>query len=210
MKLIRLIALTALCVAAQAQAQSAAPAATTAAPAAAPMSAAKKELINKVMLLQQNEVEGTARKLAQEPAGQLLQQANRVIQNQVPAEKRESVAKSIDAIAKKYVDETVPLVTDRAVKLAPSTIGTSLAEQMTEDELKSLVATLDSPAYKKYQQTMPEIFRNFVQKLVADARPAVEPKVKSLDENIRAALTTATAGSADKAPAKGAAKAPAK
>jgi uncharacterized protein len=209
MKLVRLFALTTLCIAAQAQAQNSPPAAAA---APAPLSAAKRELVNKLMQLQQNEVEGTARKLAQEPAGALLQQASRVIQNQVPAEKRESVAKSIDAMAKKYVDETVPLVTERAVKLAPSTIGASIGEQMTEDELKSLVATLDSPAYKKYQAAMPEIFRNFVQKLVADARPAVEPKVKALDENVRTALTTATAGGAGaestpaKAPAKGRAK----
>ena len=177
----RLIALTALCIAAQAHAQTPTP----------PSSPAKKELIAKVLQLQQGDIEALARNLAQEPAARMMQEANRILQSQVPADKRESVGKSIEASAKKYVDEAVPLVKERALKLAPTTLGSSLEERFTEDELKIFVAWLESPVYRKYQQVAPEFQRNFVQKLVADARPGIDPKLKSLEESVRTALASA-------------------
>jgi hypothetical protein len=118
------------------------------------------------------------------------------LQSQVPEDKREAAVKSLEESAKKYVDEAVPLVRDRAIKLAPSTIGTSLEERFTEAELKALIAWLESPTYKKYQQVAPEIQRGFMQKLIADARPSIEPKLKTLEESVRATLTSAVSSNA--------------
>jgi len=87
-------------------------------------------------------------------------------------------------------------VRDRAIKLAPSTIGTSLEERFTEAELKALIAWLESATYKKYQQVAPEIQRGFMQKLIADARPSIEPKLKTLEESVRATLTSAVSSNA--------------
>lgn len=164
-------------------------------PAPLPTSPAKKELVKKVLALQQPEIEMLARNLAQEPAARMMQEAGRVLQSQVPEDKREASVKSLEESAKKYVDEAVPLVRERAIKLAPSTIGTSLEERFTEAELKALIAWLDSATYKKYQQVAPDIQRGFMQKLIADARPAIEPKLKTLEENVRATLTSAVASS---------------
>ena len=71
----------------------------------------------------------------------------------VPPDKREAVAKEIQADAKKYADKTVPLVQARAVKLAPTTIGALLEEKFSEDELKQVVAIIESPAYVKFQRS---------------------------------------------------------
>lgn len=165
-------------------------------PAPLPTSPAKKELVKKVLALQQPEIEMLARNLAQEPAARMMQEAGRVLQSQVPEDKREAAVKSLEESAKKYVDEAVPLVRERAIKLAPSTIGTSLEERFTEAELKALIAWLDSATYKKYQQVAPDIQRGFMQKLIADARPAIEPKLKTLEESVRATLTGAVSSSA--------------
>ena len=119
------------------------------------------------------------------------------------------MAKQLEASAKKYIDEAVPLVRDRAAKVAPSTIGASLEERFTEDELKALIAWLESPVCKKYQQVGPEIQRGFMQKLVADARPGIEPKLKALDESVRAALSASVSASGTE-PAKAPAKAKSK
>ena len=61
---------------------------------------------------------------------------------------------------------------DRALKLAPSTIGAVLEEKFSEDELKQLVAWLESPVNKKYQQLGAEMQNAFAQKLRRRSRPA--------------------------------------
>lgn len=146
-------------------------------------SPAKKELVARILKVQQPSIEGVARKLAEEPAMRMLAMAEQALPR-VPADKQQAVAKEIEADAKKYVDETVPLVRDRAMKLAPTTVGTLLEEKFSEDELKQIVAFLESPAVLKFQQLAPDMQKTLVEKLVADMRPTVEPKVKALDQSI--------------------------
>ncbi len=120
-----------------------------------------------------------------------MQAAGQALQADVPADKREAVGKSIQADVRKYVDEAVPLVRDRAMKLAPSTIGVAMEEKFSEDELKQLLAWFESPINKKYQQLAPEMQNSFVQKLVAEARPDVDPKLQNLEQQVRRSITTA-------------------
>lgn len=146
-------------------------------------SPAKKELIAKVLLLQQPGLEQLGRNLLQQPIANLMQGAGRALQ-QVPADKREATAKAIEADIKKFVDETGPMLRDRAVKLAPSTIGVLLDERFTEDELKQLVAWLESPVNKKYTQLGGEMQKALAEKLIADTRPTIEPRLKALDQSV--------------------------
>ena len=95
----RILALSALCLALGAQAQT-----------ALPTSQAKKDLVNRILVLQQPDVEMLAKNLAQEPAGRMLQEAGRVLQSQVAEDKRDAIARSLEASARKYVDEAIPLV----------------------------------------------------------------------------------------------------
>jgi hypothetical protein len=179
-----------------------------------PASPAKKELVQKLLALQQPGIEGAARNIVERPAAQMMQEAGRVLQTQFPADKREAIGKTIEADAKKYVDETYPAVRDRAIKLAPTTLGTALEEKFTEEELKQLIAWFESPVNKKFQQASGEMQSNFMQKLVAEARPVVEPKLQALEQKVRAALgapAAAAAAPADSSAApKAAAKPPAK
>jgi len=150
-------------------------------------SAAKKELVQKIIQLQQPEIEVVARSIVERPAAQMMQEAGLAMQRQVPADKREAMGKSIEVEVKKYVDEAYPLVRERAIRLAPSTIGAALEEKFTEDELKQLVTWLESPVNKKFQQLGPA--RNaFVQKVLAESIAAVDPKVGALDARIRVIL----------------------
>jgi uncharacterized protein len=164
-------------------------------------SPAKKELVQKLLALQQPGIEGAARNIVERPAAQMMQEAGRMLQTQFPPEKREAIGKSIEADVKKYVEDAFPPVRDRAVKLAPSTLGAALEEKFTEDELKQLVAWFESPVNKKFQQASGEMQSNFMQKLVAEARPLVEPKLQALEQKVRAALGAPAAS----APADGAA-----
>ena len=144
--------------------------------AGAQTSTAKKELIAKILQLQQPAIEGMARGMAEQPALVLLQRAGTVMQTRTPPDKREAIGKEIQADARKYVEEVLPVIRDRAVKLAPSTVGVLLEERFTEDDLKQLVAIIENPVYRKYQQMDGEMTRSLQAKLVTELRATLEPK----------------------------------
>lgn len=154
--------------------------------------AAKKELVAKVLQLQQPGIEQAGQALAERPAAQMMQQAGLALQSRVAADKREAVAKEIQADVKKYVDEAVPLVRERAVKIAPSTIGTLLEEKFSEDELKQLIAIIESPVNRKFAQMSGEMQKVLLDKLVAETQGVIEPKVKTLEQAITKHLGLAT------------------
>ncbi len=143
-------------------------------------SAAKQALIDKLLSLQRPAIEQTGQALAERPALQMMQQAGVALQTRVAPEKREAVAKDIQAELKKYADEVVPLMQQQAVKLAPSTVGVMLAEKFTEDELKQLIAIIESPVNRKFLQMGGEMQKALADRLVADMQGAVDPKVKAL------------------------------
>lgn len=179
------LAATLACTAALAQGQAPAPAAP--APAAAPAtpsSPAKKEAVAKILKLQQAGIEAMARDLVKQPATELLVQAGQYLQTQVPAEKREEIAKGMQADGDKYMSELYPVVRGRALQLAPTTIGALLEEKFTEDELKQVVAIMESPVYAKFQALGGDMQRALVAKLVPEVRPQIGPKLRALDESL--------------------------
>ena len=147
-------------------------------------SSAKNELVTKILQLQRPAIEGIATALAQQPAQQMMQGASVALQSRIAPDKREAVAKDIQADLKKYADEVVPLLREKAVKMAPTTIGTLLEEKFTEDELRQLIAIMESPVNKKFSQMNGELQKSLGEKLVAETRSIVEPKVKALDATI--------------------------
>ncbi len=145
---------------------------------------AKKELVAKMLLLQQPAIELMARAMAEQPAQILMQRAGPILQQRIPPDKRQAVAQEIQADVKKYVDETVPMVRERAVALAPSTIGVLLDERFTEDELKQLIAIIESPVNRKFQQLGAEMQKGLTEKLVAETKLLIEPKIRALDRSV--------------------------
>jgi uncharacterized protein len=171
---------------------------------------AKKDLVAKILKLQQSGIEQMAREIAQHPANQLLANAAAALQARVPPAKQEAVARGIQQDAKKYADEALPLVRDRAIKLAPTTVGALLEEKFTEEELKQVVAMMESPVYLKFQQMGGEMQKVLAEKLVEDTRTSIEPKLRALDHAIGKRFETAQGPANAPAAAAPAAKASAK
>jgi len=177
--------------------------------AQAESSPAKKELVARILKLQQTGIETMARSLVEQPAVELLGNAANALPSRVAKDKQDAVAKDIQADVRKYLDDTVPMVQARAIKLAPTTIGALLEEKFTEDELKQVVAIIESPVYGKFQRMGDDMQKALIDKLVADTRNSVEPKVRTLEQTVakRLGVTTpagaATSG-APRAPAKAA------
>jgi len=155
-----------------------------ASPAPTPGTPAKKELVSKVLSLQQKGIEQMAQQWAELPALRLMQQASLVLQTRIAPEKREATAKLIQQELNKYVADVVPLVRSQAVKLAPSTIGALMEEKFTEDELKQLITIMESPVNRKMMQLTGEIQKSLQEKLVAQNRFSVDPKIKALEQAI--------------------------
>jgi hypothetical protein len=145
---------------------------------------AKKALVVRILKVQQPGIEGLSRAMAERPAVDLVERAGAALPDRVAPDKREAVSAEIQADVKKYLDEVVPLVTSRAVKLAPTTVGPFLEEKFTEDELKQIAAFLESPAVNKYQQLRGDMQKVLMEKLLADTRGAVEPKVVALEQSV--------------------------
>ena len=178
--------------------------ALAAGPASAQSTPAKKALVQRVLALQQGEIEGFARSVVERPAAQMMREAGLALQQQVAPDKREAAGKAIEAEVRRYVEEAYPIVRERAMKIAPTTIGAVLEEKMSEDELTTLLAWLESPTNKKYQQIAGELRTKFGEKLMGEMPPILDPRLQALDGRIRVILGVPPAGGAK--PASGAAK----
>jgi len=150
---------------------------------AAAASPAKKELIAKLLQVQQPGIENLSRAVLQGPLGNLMQGASAALQ-QLPPEKREAAAKSIEAEVKKFAEENAPMLRDRAIKLAPSTVGAMLEERFNEEELKQLLAWLESPVNKKFSQMGGEMQKALTEKLMADTGNTLDTRFKVLQQSV--------------------------
>ena len=172
---------------------------------------AKKDLVARILKHQQSGIEGMARTLVEQPIAELLVNAGNVLQARVPANRQEAIGKEIQADVQKYVAEATPIVQARAVALAPASVGALLEEKFTEDELKQVLAIMDSPVYTKFQRMGDELQRVLADKVVQDTRPIIEPKLRALEQLVgkRVGVTPGDSAPAGAAP-KPAPKAPVK
>lgn len=117
-----------------------APAASAAAPVT--IDVAKRPLIDKILTLWHPET--VALVMVQRPAADALQQSRIAMQGRVSADRQEATLKEIAGDAQRYVDEVTPLAQAAATRQLPGTVGVMLAENFSVDELRQLIAMLES------------------------------------------------------------------
>jgi uncharacterized protein len=154
-----------------------------------PASSSKQELVQRVLQLWQ--VDALAQSMLQEPVADAVGQARAVIQGRVPSERRDATMRDVSAEAKKFLDENGPLVRTNAQKLIPVTVAPILAEKFTEDELREIIKILESPAKKKFEEMMPTMQKALGEKLAADTRATIDPKLDDFRQRISTRLRTA-------------------
>ncbi|MDM0016180.1 DUF2059 domain-containing protein [Variovorax saccharolyticus] len=169
----------------------------------------KAAMIKQFIELQRPGVESLARGLVEQSSAPIAQAGSQYLQTQVPAEKREAAAKAADVELKKYFDEAYPIVRDKAVQLAPGALAPLMEQNFSEEEMRQLLAWISSPLSKKYQEINPKLQTALTEKLVAETRATIEPKMVALDASVAKALGAPGAqggAPAGKAPAKAPAK----
>lgn len=169
--------------------------------AGAAQAQSKKELVAKVIQLHQQGIENVGRMIAGQTSQGVIQAAAAAVQR-LPADKRESVGKDVQGEIKKFYEDVEPLLRKRATELAPEIVAPAYEKDFSEDELKTLIAWLESPVSRKYAQIDRDMGNQLAQKVVADMKPTVEPKLKALEDSLSRKLgLPASGGSAAPAPA---------
>lgn len=144
----------------------------------------KKALIDKIVALQQQGLaEGLTTSIIQGPLSQLTQ-AGRAALQQVPAEKRDATAKAMDGELKKFIEENAPYLKDKISKAVPNTASALLDERFNEDELKQVLAWAESPVSQKFGLASLELQKAVAQKVMTEAGPTLDGRLKTLHANI--------------------------
>jgi hypothetical protein len=164
----------------------------------------KKELVAKLLQIQQQGIENVGRVLAGQVSQRVLTAAGQGMPR-VPADKREAVGREIQGDVKKFHEEIEPLLRERALRLAPVVAGPMYEEKFSEDELKQVIAWLESPTSRKFAQVDRELGNAVAEKVVSETRATVDGKLKSLEEVIAKRLGVPAASATPAAPASGAA-----
>jgi hypothetical protein len=149
----------------------------------------KAQLIDKVLALWHPETVSIM--MIQRPATDALQQSRIALQGRVSAEKHEATMKDITTDVQKYVDEATPLALASAERNKRATVGAMLEANFNDDELRQLIAILESPVKKKFEQQVPAMEKALGDKIAADAGPAIGPKLDAMKQNVAGKLKAA-------------------
>ncbi len=156
---------------------------------AAPIPPAKQELVNRLLQLWHPETIGES--MLQAPVGDAVQQARVVLQGRVSPEKRDAALKEIVADARQFMDDNRPVARASAQKLVGTTVAPLLAERFTEDELRQIIAILESPVKKKFEGMVPELQKKLGEGVAADTRAVMDQKLQELQQRIGVRLRSA-------------------
>ncbi len=156
---------------------------------AAQVPAAKQELVTRVLQLWHPETIGES--MLQQPVGDAVQQARAVLQGRVSPEKRDAAMKDIMGDARQFMEDNRAATQASAQKIVGTTVAPMLAERFTEEELRQIIAILESPVKKKFEAMVPELQKKLGEGVAADTRAVIDPKLQELQQRIGMRLRSA-------------------
>ncbi|MET3105666.1 hypothetical protein AAKU58_000479 [Oxalobacteraceae bacterium GrIS 1.18] len=157
------------------------PAAGGAAPSTV-ISPQKEKLIQRILQLWHVENIGVV--MLQQPVAESIRQSRSLLQGRVSTETQEAAMKDITQDAKKFMDDATPVVQASALKIIPATVVPLLAEKFSEEELRQIVAILESPVKSKFEAAAPEIEKALGEKIATETGPVINPKLQKMTEEI--------------------------
>ena len=142
----------------------------------------KLEWATKAVALQQGpELQRLVSQLAESSSQDIVQSWGVKLRTDVPKEKVEQTAQSLNAELKKYNDDVSKIISNKVQKAGADSLVPVYMARFSLDELKQLVAFFESPAIKKYQAAAPELGNIFVNQLVMETRADVNARAKQFD-----------------------------
>jgi uncharacterized protein len=157
----------------------------------------KLEWATKAVALQQGpELERLINQLADSASQDVVQSWGVKLRNDVPKDKMDQTAQSLNGELKKYYDDVSKIISSKVNKASADSLIPVYMSRFSLDELKQLVAFFESPAVKKYQAAAPELGNVFVNQLIMETRADVNARAKQFDD-----AAAKIVGTAPKAPA---------
>lgn len=150
----------------------------------------RQALIDKLLTLWH--VEDVAVVMVQRPAASAMEQARIALQGRVSAEKRERTLKDIGVDVQSYVDQASPLARESAQRLVRPTLGPLLLQEFNEEELRQIIALLESPVKKKFEKLVPTLERALGEKVAEDSGAAINPKLQTMTQAVGLKLRAAS------------------
>lgn len=103
------------------------------------------------------------------------------LQKEVPAERQEQVSEQLDVELQKFADKAHALIESRSAQAAQAALVPVFMDKLSEDEMKTIIAWMESPASAKLQQLGAEAGDAWMKNLVEATRASIEQNVKDFD-----------------------------
>lgn len=151
---------------------------------------ARQALVDKLLTLWH--VDDVAVVMVQRPAASAMEQARIALQGRVSAEKRDRTLKDISTDVQTYVDEATPLARQSAQRLLKPTLSPLLLQQFNDEELRQIIALLESPVKKKFEKIAPQLERALGEKVAEESGPSINPKLQTMTQAVGLKLRAAS------------------
>ena len=151
-------------------------------PFAAHAQDSKRALAVKLAQIQiKNDSEALSEQLVASAAQPLIGGWSQRLDESVPPARQKDVRDKLDVELKKYVENTRKTVEGQVNKSAEAVLVPIYMEKFSEEELKTVVAYLESPVSTKFQTTAAEATQAWAKKVVDSTKSSVESGAKSFD-----------------------------
>ncbi len=142
----------------------------------------KKTLATKLAQMQlKAEGPGLADQLTSSAMQPLLENWSQRLDETVPPARQKDVREKLDIELRKFNDNTHKAIEAQLGKAADAALVPVFIEKFSEDELKAVIAYMESPVYAKFRALGPDAANAWAQKVVEATRTTVENNIKSFD-----------------------------
>jgi hypothetical protein len=99
----------------------------------------------------------------------------------VPPARQKEVRDKLDVELKKFADATQKAIEAQVAKSAEAALTPIFVEKLTEDEMKTVIAWLESPVSAKFQSLGPQATNAWAQSIIDATKASVENSAKTFD-----------------------------
>lgn len=143
---------------------------------------AKKALATKLAQMQaKSDGAAMANQLTADAVQLPLSTWSQRLDESVPPARQKDVRDKLDVELKKFADNTHKAIEAQVGKAAETALVPLFMDKLSEDEMKTIIAYMESPAALKFQSLSADAGTAWAQKVIDATRATVETNVKSFD-----------------------------
>ncbi|MFT4195169.1 DUF2059 domain-containing protein [Ottowia sp.] len=143
---------------------------------------AKRTLALKLAQMQQKaDGPALAEQLTASAVQPLLVNWSQRLDESVPPARQKEVRDKLDVELKKFAESTEKIVEGQVAKAAEAALVPIFMEKLTEDDMKTIIAYMESPVSAKFQALGPEASNAWAKRVVDATKSQVESGAKSFD-----------------------------